>query len=109
MADIAELTVAAGNKTYLSRMVRESVEQLSRGDSSKDEIINAIQFYVRFCSKARHRGSITMLACLLDSYNKAHDDFDCFAEPGSHCTKFVGQAFNRKYPSEAYIIDHFLL
>ena len=96
MDDFEELTVAASNKRYLSGMIRDSVRQFSRGDSSKEQIINAIQFYVRFCSKARHRGSITMLACLLDSYNRGHEEFNYFTAPGSNASTIVVQAFNRK-------------
>ncbi len=96
MAEIIESEVAASNKTYLSRMVRDSVNQRSRGHSSKARIIEAVQFYVRFCSKARHRASITMLACLLDSYNNAHHTFNYFAEPGNNPRTILEQAFNRK-------------
>lgn len=88
-------TVVAAHKSYLSGMIREDIDIHTGCDVTKQSIIDAIDYYVKFTAKLRHRGSIHMLACLLHCYNSSdHFSFDAFNAAGGDYKNYVYQAFS---------------
>ena len=91
MADEDFYTVVSAKKGYLSGMVRSEIDTLL--PITKEEVIKALTSLVHFASKARYRGCLVVLACLLDSYDRKEDEFIIVNDNGKP-TRLVEQCFN---------------
>ena len=85
--------VAASTKAYLSNLIRQEVNLFFEGHANKSDIICAVESWMHFCAKARHRGALVALACLIDAYNKGHDVFTIAKRTGRPTT-YTDQCFN---------------
>ena len=88
--------ICVGRESYLNSALRRTAPNL-------DRIKSAIDSLVQWGSKAGHRGSLTVLSTLLNSYHQQDDKFD-IVDSNGHCSKFISQCFNPTHARNGCIL-----